>query len=75
MTLSSNPTLTCHAAIAWTAGEPLMIAKIEVAPPKAGEVRINVVASCVCHTAALPLTGDAPAGGLSRHVGPLVPWP
>ncbi len=62
MTLSSNPTLTCHAAIAWSAGEPLTIEEIEVAPPKAGEVRIKVIASGVCHTDALTLSGDAPEG-------------
>ena len=62
MTLSSNPTLTCHAAIAWAAGEPLTIEEIEVAPPKAGEVRIKVIASGVCHTDALTLSGDAPEG-------------
>ncbi|KRP27984.1 S-(hydroxymethyl)glutathione dehydrogenase/class III alcohol dehydrogenase [Gammaproteobacteria bacterium] len=69
MTLSSNPTLTCHAAIAWAAGEPLKIEKIEVAPPKAGEVRIKVVASGVCHTDAFTLSGEDPEGVFPAILG------
>uniref|UniRef100_A0A8C9QUS4 Uncharacterized protein n=1 Tax=Spermophilus dauricus TaxID=99837 RepID=A0A8C9QUS4_SPEDA len=34
--------ITCRAAIAWTTNAPLSIEKIEVDPPKAGEVRIKV---------------------------------
>jgi len=69
MTLSSNPTLTCHAAIAWAAGEPLKIEKIEVAPPKADEVRIKVVASGVCHTDAFTLSGEDPEGVFPSILG------
>ena len=36
-------TITCKAAVAWAAGEPLSIEEIEVAPPKAGEVRLRIV--------------------------------
>lgn len=35
-------TITCRAAVAWEAKKPLSIETIEVAPPKAGEVRIKV---------------------------------
>lgn len=38
------------AAVAWAAGEPLKIETIEVAPPKANEVRIEIYYTGVCHT-------------------------
>lgn len=37
--------IKCKAAIAWEAGKPLSIEEIEVAPPKAHEVRIKVMSS------------------------------
>lgn len=49
--------IECKAAVAWAAKEPLSIETIEVAPPKAGEVRIKVVATGVCHTDAYTLGG------------------
>lgn len=55
-------TITCRAAVAWAAGEPLKIENVDVAPPKAGEVRIKIVASGVCHTDAFTLSGDDPEG-------------
>ncbi|PHP28218.1 S-(hydroxymethyl)glutathione dehydrogenase/class III alcohol dehydrogenase [Limimaricola cinnabarinus] len=55
-------TITCKAAVAWAAGEPLSIEEIEVAPPKAGEVRLRIVATGVCHTDAFTLSGDDPEG-------------
>ncbi|KAI0851313.1 chaperonin 10-like protein [Daldinia vernicosa] len=43
-------TIKCKAAVAWEAGKPLSIEEIEVAPPKAHEVRIQIVYTGVCHT-------------------------
>jgi len=40
----------------------LVIEEIEVAPPKAGEVRLKVLASGVCHTDAYTLSGKDPEG-------------
>lgn len=54
--------IECKAAVAWAAKEPLSIETIEVAPPKAGEVRIKVVATGVCHTDAYTLGGLDPEG-------------
>ena len=34
--------IKCRAAVAWEAKKPLTLETIEVAPPKAGEVRIKV---------------------------------
>lgn len=39
-----------QAAIAWGAGEPLSVEDVEVAPPKAHEVRIQINHTGVCHT-------------------------
>ncbi|EAA09898.4 AGAP010499-PA, partial [Anopheles gambiae str. PEST] len=49
--------IKCKAAVAWEPKQPLSIETIEVAPPKAGEVRIKVTASGVCHTDAYTLGG------------------
>lgn len=42
--------------------EPLSLEEIEVAPPKAHEVRIKVVAAALCHTDAYTLDGLDPEG-------------
>ena len=36
--------------MAWAAGQPLSIEDIEVAPPRAHEVRIQIYHTGVCHT-------------------------
>uniref|UniRef100_A0A8B9GXM0 Zgc:77938 n=1 Tax=Astyanax mexicanus TaxID=7994 RepID=A0A8B9GXM0_ASTMX len=48
--LSVLQVIRCKAAVAWEVGKPLSIEEVEVAPPKAHEVRIKVEASGVCHT-------------------------
>lgn len=55
-------TITCKAAIAWEAGKPLSVEDVQVAPPKAGEVRLKLTATGVCHTDAFTLSGDDPEG-------------
>jgi S-(hydroxymethyl)glutathione dehydrogenase/alcohol dehydrogenase len=73
--------IKCQAAVAWEAGKPLSLEEIEVAPPKAGEVRIKVLATGVCHTDAYTLSGSDPegtfpcilgheGGGIVESVGP-----
>jgi S-(hydroxymethyl)glutathione dehydrogenase/alcohol dehydrogenase len=51
-----------RAAVAWEAGKPLSIETIDVAPPKAGEVLVRIVATGVCHTDAYTLSGADPEG-------------
>ena len=53
----SQDIIRCKAAVAWAAGQPLSIEEIEVHPPKAGEVRVKMVATGVCHTDAFTLSG------------------
>uniref|UniRef100_A0A6B2L7A9 S-(hydroxymethyl)glutathione dehydrogenase n=1 Tax=Arcella intermedia TaxID=1963864 RepID=A0A6B2L7A9_9EUKA len=43
-------TIKCRAAVAWGPNKPLVVEEIEVAPPKAHEVRIKLFATGVCHT-------------------------
>jgi S-(hydroxymethyl)glutathione dehydrogenase/alcohol dehydrogenase len=45
------------AAVAWGPNEKLKIEVVDLAPPKAGEVLIRVMASGVCHTDAYTLSG------------------
>lgn len=51
-----------RAAVAFTAGQPLQVVEIDVAPPHAGEALVRIVASGVCHTDAFTLSGDDPEG-------------
>ncbi|KAJ4966952.1 hypothetical protein NE237_018801 [Protea cynaroides] len=42
--------IRCRAAICRKAGEPLQIEEVEVAPPKAWEVRIKIICTSLCHS-------------------------
>ncbi|MFN9623999.1 MAG: S-(hydroxymethyl)glutathione dehydrogenase/class III alcohol dehydrogenase [Cyanobacteriota bacterium] len=46
-----------RAAVAWGPGQPLEVTEIDVAPPRAGEVLVRIVATGVCHTDAFTLSG------------------
>lgn len=54
--------VTCKAAVAWEPKKPLSIETIEVDPPKAGEVRIKIEYTGVCHTDSYTLGGSDPEG-------------
>uniref|UniRef100_A0A672YQ56 S-(hydroxymethyl)glutathione dehydrogenase n=1 Tax=Sphaeramia orbicularis TaxID=375764 RepID=A0A672YQ56_9TELE len=54
--------ITCRAAVAWEAGKPLVMEEVQVAPPKAGEVRLKIVATGICHTDSYTLSGSDPEG-------------
>lgn len=69
----SAATIKCRAAVAWAPKQPLSIEEVEVAPPKAGEVRVKVsvvnlllilkiLHTGVCHTDAYTLDGLDPEG-------------
>lgn len=47
-----------RAAVAWGPKEKLKMEIVDVAPPKAGEVRIKITASGVCHTDSYTLSGQ-----------------
>ncbi|KAK4880882.1 hypothetical protein RN001_004201 [Aquatica leii] len=54
--------ITCKAAVAWGPKEDLKFETIEVAPPKAHEVRIKILFTAVCHTDGYTLSGQDPEG-------------
>jgi len=62
-------TITCRAAVAWEAKKPLTIETIEVAAPKANEVRIKVLHTGVCHTDSYTLDGHDPEGKFPSVLG------
>ena len=51
-----------RAAVAWEAGQPLVIEEIDVEGPREGEVLVRNVATGVCHTDAFTLSGEDPEG-------------
>jgi S-(hydroxymethyl)glutathione dehydrogenase/alcohol dehydrogenase len=50
------------AAVAWAAGKPLTIEQVDLAPPRAGEVLVEVKATGICHTDHFTLSGADPEG-------------
>ncbi|KAG6520450.1 hypothetical protein ZIOFF_017506 [Zingiber officinale] len=50
MSSTAGQVIKCRAAVAWEAGEPLVIEEVEVAPPKAMEVRVRILYTSLCHT-------------------------
>lgn len=58
-----------RAAVAYKAGEPLVIETVDLAGPKAGEVLIENMATGVCHTDAFTLSGDDPEGAFPAILG------
>ncbi|XP_051645744.1 alcohol dehydrogenase 1-like isoform X2 [Manacus candei] len=57
---TSGKVIRCRAAVAWAVGKELSVEEVEVAPPKAGEVRIKIVATGICHTDEHVLKGCFP---------------
>lgn len=54
--------IECKAAISWGPNKPLDVTTVTVMPPKAGEVRVKIVATALCHTDAYTLDGLDPEG-------------
>ena len=51
-----------RAAIATAAGKPLAIETVDLAPPRAGEVLVEIKATGICHTDEFTLSGADPEG-------------
>lgn len=58
-----------RAAVAFAPNQPLQIVEIDVAPPKAGEVLVRIVATGVCHTDAYTLSGEDSEGVFPAVLG------
>jgi len=62
MSETVGKTITCKAMVARAAKQPLVEETISVDPPKAGEVRVKVMANALCHTDVYTLDGFDPEG-------------
>ncbi|KAG8235379.1 hypothetical protein J437_LFUL009238 [Ladona fulva] len=60
--------ITCRAAVSWSVGS-LKIEEVKVDPPKAGEVRVKILATGVCHTDLYTLSGLDPEGKFPTILG------
>eukprot|EP00013_Stygamoeba_regulata_P026512 CAMPEP_0177663072 /NCGR_PEP_ID=MMETSP0447-20121125/19716_1 /TAXON_ID=0 /ORGANISM="Stygamoeba regulata, Strain BSH-02190019" /LENGTH=381 /DNA_ID=CAMNT_0019168855 /DNA_START=52 /DNA_END=1197 /DNA_ORIENTATION=+ len=67
--VTTGKPITCRAAVARAAGQPLTIEEIVVAAPKAGEVRVRLLYTSVCHTDIYTLSGDDPEGAFPVVLG------
>ncbi|XP_045816496.1 8-hydroxygeraniol oxidoreductase-like [Trifolium pratense] len=47
---SKSQVITCKAAICWGVGKAVTVEDIQVDPPKATEVRVNMLCASLCHT-------------------------
>jgi S-(hydroxymethyl)glutathione dehydrogenase/alcohol dehydrogenase len=54
--------ITCKAAVAYEPNKPLVIEDVQVAPPQAGEVRIKILSTALCHTDHYTWSGKDPEG-------------
>jgi S-(hydroxymethyl)glutathione dehydrogenase/alcohol dehydrogenase len=54
--------ITCKAMVARAPNQPMTAEMITVDPPKAGEVRVKVIANALCHTDVYTLEGQDPEG-------------
>jgi S-(hydroxymethyl)glutathione dehydrogenase / alcohol dehydrogenase len=54
--------IECQAMVAFAPNEPLRLETIIVAPPRAGEVRVKVIANALCHTDVYTWSGQDPEG-------------
>jgi len=54
--------IMCKAAVAYGPNEPLRVEDVHVAPPQAGEVRVKITHTALCHTDAYTLSGQDPEG-------------
>jgi len=58
-----------RAAVAYKAGEPLVIEEVDLEGPQAGEVLVENMATGICHTDAFTLSGDDPEGAFPAILG------
>jgi len=54
--------ISCKAFVCWKPNEPLSLETVEVAAPKAGEVRVKILNSALCHTDVYTWSGKDPEG-------------
>jgi S-(hydroxymethyl)glutathione dehydrogenase/alcohol dehydrogenase len=62
MSETAGKPISCKAMVARAAKQPLTEETITVDPPRAGEVRVKVMANALCHTDIYTLDGYDPEG-------------
>lgn len=62
MSSTAGKPIKCKAMVARAPKQPLTLETITVDPPKAGEVRVKVIANALCHTDIYTLDGYDPEG-------------
>jgi S-(hydroxymethyl)glutathione dehydrogenase/alcohol dehydrogenase len=62
MTTTVGTPIKCKAMVARGPKVPMTEEEITVMPPKAGEVRVKVIANALCHTDIYTLDGQDPEG-------------
>ena len=70
--LSTPGPIVCKAAVCYAPNEPLRVEMITVAPPKAGEVRLKVIANALCHTDLYTLSGQDAEGKFPCILGNII---
>lgn len=74
----SPQVITCKAAVAWGAGEALVMEEVDVSPPQPLEIRIKVVCTSLCRSDVTAWQGQSPifprifgheASGIVESVG------
>ncbi|KAI0285073.1 chaperonin 10-like protein [Russula aff. rugulosa BPL654] len=69
MSKTEGKVIKCKAAVCWGAGEPLKLEDIEVEPPRAHEVRIQILHTGICHTDEYTRSGADPEGAFPVILG------
>ncbi|KAG8796777.1 hypothetical protein FRC12_000027 [Ceratobasidium sp. 428] len=80
MSDTTGKVIECKAGVCWGPGEPIVVEDVQVAPPKAGEVRIKILYTGICHTdeytrsgkdseGAFPVILGHEGGGIVESVG------
>ena len=62
-------TIICKASVVFEANGPWTLTDVKVQPPKAGEVRVKVIANALCHTDIYTQSGQDPEGKFPSILG------
>ena len=66
---AAGEVITCKASVVMEANGPFTVMDVQVAPPKAGEVRVKVITNALCHTDVYTQSGQDPEGKFPSILG------